>query len=39
MNEKELPHGCALAIEVFCVCLTLGVSFRFVWFRRVVVAG
>ena len=30
MNEKELPHGCVLAIEVFCVCLTLGVSFRFV---------
>ena len=30
MNEKELPQGCGLAIEVVCVCLnTLGVSFRF----------
>ena len=29
MNEKELPHGCGLAIEVVCVCLALGVSFRF----------
>ena len=30
MNEKELPRSCALVIEVFCVCLALGVSFRFV---------
>ena len=28
MNEKELPQGCGLAIEVVCVCLALGVSFR-----------
>ena len=29
MNENELPHRCGLAIEVFCIYLALGVSFRF----------
>ena len=41
MNGKELPHGCGLVIEVFCVYLALSVSFRFVSpppFRRFAVS-